>query len=323
MLARRLAGGEPLAHRDFIELGVAARRLGFVVRIKSNGHALCGEMLRRIKTEIGPCQVEVSLHGARAETHDRQTRVPGSFSRLITNLSEMQSVGLCARLHSVLTRWNEEEVEEMSAIADGFGVQLRFDPEVTPRDDGDLLPLTIRPSREGMLRLYRIEFARGQAAANHGAGPQRRQVPAPRPDEASPAGPGKHCGAGSSGIAVDPYGSVYPRVQWRRSVGNLHRKSIREIWDGSPELQSIRRLTSEAAGIVSRYGSQGPLLAFCPGLATRISHDPLSVYPGAKQRAEILEHVQSESRPMPLPHVSGARDQLLRRRKYASQRPTS
>ena len=34
-----LSGGEPLAHPDFLKLGSRARELGFVVRIKSNGHA--------------------------------------------------------------------------------------------------------------------------------------------------------------------------------------------------------------------------------------------------------------------------------------------
>ena len=74
-----LSGGEPLAHPDFLRLGARARELGFVVRVKSNGHALRGEMARRVRDEIDPFLIEVSLHGATAATHDRQTRVPGSF----------------------------------------------------------------------------------------------------------------------------------------------------------------------------------------------------------------------------------------------------
>src|SRR5688500_12029850 len=38
-----LSGGEPLAHPDFFRIGARARQLGFVVRVKSNGHALSGE----------------------------------------------------------------------------------------------------------------------------------------------------------------------------------------------------------------------------------------------------------------------------------------
>ena len=43
-----LSGGEPLAHPDFFSIGAKARELGFVVRVKSNGHALGGEILRLV-----------------------------------------------------------------------------------------------------------------------------------------------------------------------------------------------------------------------------------------------------------------------------------
>ena len=59
-----LSGGEPLAHPDFLALGARARELGFVVRVKSNGHALRGELARRVRDEVDPFLIEVSLHGA-------------------------------------------------------------------------------------------------------------------------------------------------------------------------------------------------------------------------------------------------------------------
>ena len=35
-----LSGGEPLAHPSFFDIGGYAHELGFVIRIKSNGHAI-------------------------------------------------------------------------------------------------------------------------------------------------------------------------------------------------------------------------------------------------------------------------------------------
>src|SRR5262249_47912400 len=97
-----LSGGEPLAHPDFLALGRRARELGFVVRIKSSGHPLRGELLRRVKEEVAPFIVEVSLHGATAATHDRQTRVSGSFERLLANLGEMAAEGLRVKVNTTL-----------------------------------------------------------------------------------------------------------------------------------------------------------------------------------------------------------------------------
>lgn len=278
-----LSGGEPLAHPDFLKLGARARELGFVVRVKSNGHALRGEMARRLRDEVDPFLIEVSLHGATAATHDRQTRVPGSFERLLANLHEVLELGLRVKVNSTLTRWNEDEAEGMLDLAGSLGLPIQIDPEVTPKDDGDREPLSIAPSREGVRRLFALQARRAaEAGANlsiaHGAD-----------DGTLPAPVEKHCGAGSAGIAVDPYGNVYPCVQWRRPVGNLHRQPIREIWTGSAGLREVREITAGAKRMVDGYGPSGSFLNFCPGSAATRTGDPLAIYPEAVLRMEETE----------------------------------
>ena len=309
-----LTGGEPLAHPDFLLLGARARELGFVVRIKSNGHALRGAMARRIRDEIDPFLIEVSLHGATAAVHDRQTRVAGSFERLLANLRELRRLGLRVKINSTLTAWNEHEVEAMMGLADDLGMPLQIDPEVTQRDDGDRGPLAVTASREGVRRLFallgeRAERARqdagpgGAAAAAASSSPPTPLAAAMRQadDGLAPATADKHCGAGSSGIAVDPYGNVYPCVQWRRPVGNLHRQSIREIWATSAGLADVRALTVEAKRVVDGYGAAGPLLAFCPGNAAALTGDPLRVYAGAEGRMELALEAQEARKKTLLP----------------------
>jgi MoaA/NifB/PqqE/SkfB family radical SAM enzyme len=247
-----LSGGEPLSHPDFFRIGARARDLGFLVRVKSNGHALRGELARRLRDEVDPFVVEVSLHGATAATHDRQTRVPGSFDRLQANLAEMLALGLRVKINSTLTIWNETETAEMYALADRLGLPLRFDLQVSPKDDGDRTPLNVSPSDEGIRNLLRIETARRGEMADTPSDAPKRQLPE------------KHCGAGSAGIAIDPYGNVYPCVQWRRAVANLHDRSIADIWGDS--FDGIRGETVEAARLVAAH-PHGRLLNFCPGLA--------------------------------------------------------
>jgi MoaA/NifB/PqqE/SkfB family radical SAM enzyme len=274
-----LSGGEPLAHPDFLALGARARELGFVVRIKSNGHALRGEMARRIRDEVDPFLIEVSLHGATAATHDRQTRVPGSFERLLENLREMRELGLRVKINSTLTLWNEDEAEAMLDLAASLDLPIQVDPEVSPRDDGDRGPLALSPTREGVRRLFAFQAERAVTVAR---GADDGTLPAPVE---------KHCGAGSAGVAVDPYGNVYPCVQWRRPVGNLHRQTLREIWQGSPGLREARALTAEAKTVVDGYGPSGAFLNFCPGSAATRSGDPLEVYPEALLRMEATDEV--------------------------------
>ena len=270
-----LSGGEPLAHPDFFAIGARARELGFVIRVKSNGHALRGELARRLRDEVDPFVVEVSLHGGTATTHDRQTRVSGSFDRLLANLGELAGLGLRVKVNSTLTRWNESEVEAMYAITDALDLPLRFDLQVTPRDDGDRSPLDIAPTAAGIRHLMEVDDRRaGPASAE--------ELPA-----ASLGGkPSKHCGAGSAGIAIDPFGNVYPCVQWRRAVASLHERSLREIWADS--FGEIRETTAAAAGVVAAH-PHGKLLNFCPGLAEVLTGSALQVPQEMERIAAIVE----------------------------------
>ncbi len=123
------------------------RDLGSVVRVRTNGHTLGPRDLERLLQEVDPFRVEVSLHGASAEVHDRQTRMPGSFDRLIRNLEQAREAGLRCGLITTPTAWNEQQIEAMVALGDTLGTPLRFQGSVGPRDNGDTTPLSIQPAR--------------------------------------------------------------------------------------------------------------------------------------------------------------------------------
>ncbi|MEM8934155.1 MAG: radical SAM protein, partial [Acidobacteriota bacterium] len=159
-----LSGGEPLAHPRFFTIGAHARELGFVVRLKTNGHKLDLATVRRLIDEVDPFLLEISLHGACAETHEQQTRIAGSFDRLIANLRTATEQGLRVQLNSTLTRWNEDEMPAMMDLADSLGLPLRVDPVVSARDDGDRSPLAIAATSAGLEKLLRLQRERARAA---------------------------------------------------------------------------------------------------------------------------------------------------------------
>jgi MoaA/NifB/PqqE/SkfB family radical SAM enzyme len=251
--------------------------LGFVVRIKTNGHAVRDRVARRIRDEVDPFLVEVSLHGATAETHDRQTRVPGSFRRLLANIDGMKRVGLRVKVNSVLTRWNEGEVERMLELFDELGVLFQIDPEVKPRDDGDKSPLTIEASAEGLARYREALESRSRHETQPGPAPAAKQ-------KTLRSGTDKHCGAGSNALTIDPYGGVLPCVQWRVPVGNLHEQPLRSIWHASDALRDIRETTRAVREKLEGLGDTELALRFCPGAAHTHTGDPLALYPPFAKR---------------------------------------
>lgn len=253
------SGGEPLAHPDFFSLGAKARTQGFLIRIKTNGHGINARLGRRLRDELDPHILEVSLHGASPATHDRQTRVPGSFARLLRNLGHLARVGLRVQLNATLTAWNEGELEPMADLADGLGLPLRWSTQVTARDDGDPTPLGIAPAPEALARLESL-LAERSARGGNGAGEDGGEPPTPWD---------KVCGSGASGFTVDPWGNLYPCVQWRVPAGNLHRQSVREIWEGSQTLKLVRERTEALARAVKTEGPGVLGSSGCPALAER------------------------------------------------------
>jgi hypothetical protein len=99
----------------------------------------------------------------------------------------------------------------------------------------------------------------------------------------------KNCGAGVSGVTIDPYGNVLPCVQWRRPLGNLHIQPIREIWSESAALAEVRRLNTAAKQMVDGHGPRGHLMAFCPGLAEALGGNSGQMYKAAVEQMELLD----------------------------------
>jgi MoaA/NifB/PqqE/SkfB family radical SAM enzyme len=285
-----LSGGEPLANPSFWAIGRRATELAFSTRVKTNGHAVDAQVSRRLFEEVRPFLVEVSLHGACGDSHDRQTRVPGSFDRLMVNLPAMLDAGLRVKLNSTITAWNVREIEAMYGIADGLGVSLSVNVTVSPRDDGSREPLSIAARQEDLREAVRFMERRD---ANRGAAWGTDPIDEEAGSEPLRPG-GKNCGLGSSTLTVDPFGDVFPCVQWRSPVGNLHRQSVREIWSGNQELDEVREVNVHAAKKVESLGRRGRLMAFCPALARMETGSPLEVYPSADRRAVVF------SRPVPL-----------------------
>ena len=280
------SGGEPLAHPDFFKIGAKARELGFVVRIKSNGHALTQRLASRLKREVDPFGIDISLHGATAETHDRQTQIPGSFERLAKNFQVLRDLGLRFRLNATLTAWNEHEIENMFDIAEYWNVPLNLSSAVTPRDNGDQDPLSISPSAGAIEKAFATRLTRHKLNMDI---PSAELVsPSVQPLEKceSTAGTGKQCGTGSSTLTIDPMGNILPCVQWRQPVGNLHRQSVKDLWQSSPLLDNVRETAKKAKQLVDSYGKAGRLMSYCIGEAVCQTGSPLNIYPIAKIQME-------------------------------------
>jgi MoaA/NifB/PqqE/SkfB family radical SAM enzyme len=244
-----LTGGEPMIHPHFFDIGNMTRELGFVVRIRTNGHMLDPRNAERLLREVEPYIVEVTLHGASAEVHDRQTRVPGSFDRLVRHLRHAREAGLRCATVATPTSWNEHQIEAMISLGDELEAPLRFQGPVGPRANGDKQPLSIQPSRATW---DRIEVLMAERRESISTGPECLA------SEVSPDAGAEEiasCSVGLAGVDIDPFGNVQACMHVREVAGNLHQQSIEDIWNRSPLFAQVRKRAIAAA---SRLNGERP-----------------------------------------------------------------
>jgi len=181
-------------------------------------------------------------------------------------------------LKTPITRLNMGEVREIKALAASLDADLHFDAVITPKDDGDQEPLEMGADEEFMKRWWSDEFA----------DVREERVPLKRDDSEISA----VCGTGRSGFAMDPYGNIYPCVQWRRKVANiLEVSSLREIWRGSSVLKEVRRVAEEIPKTTLKESEVGEFTAFCAGVAWLQTGDPTKMYP----QAELLARYRKKT----------------------------
>jgi radical SAM protein with 4Fe4S-binding SPASM domain len=104
-----------------------------------------------------------------------------------------------------------------------------------------------------------------------------------------------NCGTGRSTVALDPYGNIYPCVQWRRSAGLITEvQDLRALWKESPVLNEVRRIALEIPKTTLKTCESGEFCSFCPGVAEVQTGDPRNIYPQVRMTSEIRKQKHSD-----------------------------
>jgi mycofactocin biosynthetic radical S-adenosylmethionine protein MftC len=245
-LSIMLTGGEPMIHPHFFEIGRMTRDLGFITRIRTNGHSLNDRISARLKQEVDPYNVVVSLHGATPDVHDKQTQIPGSFDRLISNIISAKNAGLRVEAICTPTSWNEHQILDIYQLTDDLGIKLMYQGPVAPRDNGDLTPLQIQPRPETWNLINQTAVSRKEASTSHLEDKPSTETLDNNQDKQKDK-QATTCGVGTGGVDIDPYGNVRACMHLQQSAGNIHEQSIKDIWASSPLFIKARDNAVKAA----------------------------------------------------------------------------
>ncbi|UCE15671.1 MAG: radical SAM protein [Candidatus Bathyarchaeota archaeon] len=254
------SGGEPLMRNDFFEIARYAAKKGIYVSMASNGTMITRSVATRLK-EVGVGYVDVSLDGAKPETHESFRGVPGCFEKTIEGIKNLVEGGISTCVAVTATKRNLYEIPKIVELAKRLKVRriivFNFIPTGRGQElsDIDLIPT----ERELLLEYLYDELAKGEIETLCTA-PQLarvclinsqktgRDIVAPTHFCATDfSGRIKYltdfiggCGAGRLYCAVQPNGLVTPCVFIPIVVGDLRKQSLNEIWRHSPVLDDLR-----------------------------------------------------------------------------------
>jgi mycofactocin radical SAM maturase len=147
-----VGGGEPTIRPDFYDLldYSVAQRVG--VKFSTNGSTIDERRAARLAA-MDYVDVQISIDGADAATNDR-VRGVGSYASARRSMDALSSAGFGAfKISVVVTRHNVSQLDDLSALAAGYGAQLRL-TRLRPSGRGADTWHELHPTAEQQRYLY-------------------------------------------------------------------------------------------------------------------------------------------------------------------------
>ena len=248
-----LIGGEAYLHPGFLPIIRALRSHGIRPTMTTGGRGITVELAQQM-AEAGLYSVSVSVDGLEP-THDLMRASRGSFASATAALRAIKAAGIPIAANTNFNRLNQAEAEPLYEHLKALGVrswQVQITAPLGRAADRAAMLLQPWDLLELMPRLVALKERAWDDQILIFPGNNLGYF---GPEEAvmrSPArGMADHwqgCQAGRTSMGIEADGAVKgcPSLQTSHYVGgNLREKSIREIWDTTPELDFARRRTVE------------------------------------------------------------------------------
>jgi radical SAM protein with 4Fe4S-binding SPASM domain len=247
-----LSGGEVFLRQDLFLLLASARRLGFHVKLFTNGSMIDEGAADRLASLSIP-EVHVSLYSLCSKTFAQVTGVPDSLEMVQRAVELLRQRGVKVILKCPLLRQAAADVVGVYSWAQERGCEVRFDTGIIPRRDGCMDPVT---------------HCALETAALHETLGALQSIAKERlePFHEEEDGDFPLCGAGRSTVHVEPSGRVNPCVLLPLPAGDLRAQPFREIWRESRMLATVRAYRQRDRRGCSQCALR-PGCSFCMGRA--------------------------------------------------------
>ncbi len=273
-----LMGGEPLLSPYFFDVSQKATELGFFVSTISNGLKITDQEYAKRMVQSGLKNVTFSLYSLNPSIHDKITQVKGSHQKLMHAIDLCLAEGLNVTLNNLLTKENIHDVFELYEWSVSRNLELKVDPNITPKLSGELKPTEMRASREDLLWFYRERAKRWE-----------KSVPTPSLDTDS----SYICNAAKGKCAINPYGELLPCIEIREPFGSLKEQDFQTLWMSE---KALKWRTPRVKDMESLDKTNYSFCDHCPGMAKNEHQNPFKVTAFSEMVASVKRQVFEESK---------------------------
>jgi radical SAM protein with 4Fe4S-binding SPASM domain len=226
-------GGEIFARPDFLDIYTYAKRKGLLITLFTNGTLITPEIADHL-AEWRPFSIEITIYGRTRDTHERITRVAGSFDRCMRGIQLLLERRLPLALKTIVMTLNRHEIGEMKRfVEEDLGLPFRFDAMINCRTDCSRGPLAVRLSPEEIVDL---DLRDPKRVAEWRRFAERFNGPVHSPEQSDDL---YFCGAGINLFGIDSFGQMDVCLLSRTSGYDLRSGSFDEGW--KTHLQETRR----------------------------------------------------------------------------------
>jgi len=111
------SGGEPTIRKDFSELLMHAKKLGFKkICVITNGQRMADLGYTKSLIESGLNEVLFSIHGFDKKSYNSLTQVTGSYDRLIKSIKNIKKLGVRFRTNTTINKSNYKHMMTFAKI---------------------------------------------------------------------------------------------------------------------------------------------------------------------------------------------------------------
>ena len=228
-------GGDPFMFKEFTDLFVYTRNMGFSCDIFTNAVYLSEhpEELSNILAHK-PQAFFISLYGADAETHEGITTIPGSFNKTVSTIKKIKQAGISVVLNVMLLKNNVDKIESIVSFIKELDVEYRIGISLIYKNDGSDSPMQhFVEDKNAIKKALSIEKERFYSIDQHIGAEKENDV--------------FFCGAGRTSLDVSPDGTVFPCVSLKYPMGNIFDEAISNIWNSEKRRKLISLLSWENA----------------------------------------------------------------------------